>query len=117
MRIIYANDVAVKAIESGNINPWPDGSIFAKAAWWQQIEKDGTIRIGKFAQIEFMIKDAKKYAGTYGWGWARWRGDDLKPYGKDVHFENECMTCHRPVKNNDYVFTASLQLNDLRLTK
>jgi hypothetical protein len=117
MRIIYANDVAVKAIESGNINPWPDGSIFAKAAWWQQIEKDGTIRIGKFAQIEFMIKDAKKYAGTYGWGWARWRGDDLKPYGKDVHFGNECMTCHRPVKNTDYVFTAPLQLNDLRLTK
>ena len=117
MRIIYANDVAVKAIESGKINPWPDGSIFAKAAWWQQVEKDGTIRMGNFAQVEFMIKDAKKYAGTDGWGWARWRGDDLKPYGNGVHFDNECTTCHRPTKKNDYVFTAPLQLNDLRVTK
>ncbi len=117
MRIVFANDVAVKAIESGKINPWPDGTIFAKAAWWQQVDKDGTVRMGNFAQVEFMIKDAKKYAGTDGWGWARWRGYDLKPYGNTAHFDNECTTCHRPEKNYDFVFTAPLQLKALHATK
>ena len=29
---------------------------------------------------------ANKYSTTLGWGWARWRGADLKPYGKDAAF-------------------------------
>lgn len=114
MRIIYGNDVAIEAIRTGHTNPWPDGTVFAKTAWWQQFEKDGIVRQGQFIQVEFMIKDAKKYAATEGWGWARWRGNDLTPYGKDAQFTQECVTCHRPMKDNDYVFTepvyASLTL-------
>ena len=35
MREILGNDVAVKAIADGHINPWPDGTAFAKVAWQQ----------------------------------------------------------------------------------
>lgn len=40
-RFILGNDVAVKAAESGNISPWPDGARFAKIAWQQELGTDG----------------------------------------------------------------------------
>lgn len=110
MRIIFGNSIAVEAIKAHHTNPWPDGTIFAKTAWKQQVQPDGTIAAGDFVQVEFMIKDAKKYAAAKGWGWARWKGDHLKPYGENAVFVQECITCHRPVKDNDYVFTTPLAL-------
>ncbi|XZF15808.1 cytochrome P460 family protein [Chitinophagaceae bacterium MMS25-I14] len=111
MRIIYGNDVAVKAIEENHINPWPEGTVFAKAAWKDQKDKEGNISTGAFWQVEFMIKDSKKYAATRGWGWGRWRGTTLTPYGKDASFTNECTTCHEPMKSNDFVFSYPLHLS------
>jgi Haem-binding domain/Cytochrome P460 len=35
MREILGNDVAIKAIAEHHINPWPDGTAFAKVAWQQ----------------------------------------------------------------------------------
>ncbi|MBC9911103.1 cytochrome P460 family protein [Chitinophaga varians] len=105
MRIIYGNEIAVKAILECKTNPWPDGSIFAKAAWKQQTNADGSITAGDFVQVEFMIKDAHKYATTAGWGWARWRGPSLKPYGDKAIFTAACISCHTPQRDNDYVFT------------
>lgn len=113
MRVIFANDVAVKAIEDQHTDPWPDGVVFAKVAWKEKTDGNGNITPGEFYQAEFMIKDSKKYADTKGWGWARWRGMDLKPYGKNAGFTNECISCHAPQKDNDYVFTAPLNLTTL----
>jgi hypothetical protein len=108
LRIILGNDVAMKAIADHRTNPWPDGTTFAKAAWLQQPDENGDIRTGAFIQVEFMIKDAHRYASTQGWGFARWRGTDLKPYGKDAAFTNECTGCHAPLRHNDYVYSFPL---------
>jgi len=116
MRIIFGNDVVIKAISEKNTNPWPDGAVFAKAAWKQQVDANGNIATGQFIQVEFMIKDQKKYASTAGWGWARWRGDDLKPYGDGASFDRECISCHQPVKKSDYVFTTPFRLNVENIT-
>ena len=110
MRIIYGNDIAVNAIKNKQINPFPDGTVLVKAAWQEQLGKDGIAHTGQFIQVEFMIKDSKKYATTDGWGWARWKGAELKPYGSNASFTTECTSCHKPVENNDYVFTAPLDL-------
>ena len=99
---------AMKAIAENNIHPWPDGATFAKGAWAQQVDANGDTKTGAFIQVEFMIKDSSKYAATKGWGFARWRGDDLKPYGKDEHFASECVGCHNPLRDNDYVYTLPL---------
>jgi Haem-binding domain/Cytochrome P460 len=107
-RFVLGNEIAVQAAESGHISPWPDGTRFAKIAWQQQPGGDGMVYPGKFVQVELMIKDAKKYASTEGWGWGRWRGFDLKPYGADSHFEDECTGCHQPVKGDDYVYTPPI---------
>jgi mono/diheme cytochrome c family protein len=109
MRVILANDVAIQAIAQNHINPWPDGTAFAKVAWLEQADERGVVRPGRFYQVEFMIRDSQKYAGTLGWGWARWRGEDLKPYGRDKNFTSECVGCHNPLRNTDHVFTAPIR--------
>jgi hypothetical protein len=69
----------------------------------------GATRTGPFKQVEFMIKDSKKYASTIGWGFARWRGADLQPFGADANFANGCVGCHNPMRNNDFVFTMPIK--------
>ncbi len=113
MRAILGNDTAVRAIRSGQTNPWPDGTTFAKIAWEARDDGQGQIRPGAFWQVEFMIRDAKKFASTKGWGWARWRGDGLIPYGKDAGFSTECVGCHTPMRDHDYVFTMPLGVKQL----
>ena len=106
IRIITGNEIAITALRAGK-NPLPDGSVLAKVAW--KTEKHPNFPVatepGAFVQVEFMVKDAKKYKDTGGWGFARFVGNDLKPYGKDAGFVADCFGCHIPVAKNDYLFT------------
>ncbi len=109
LRVILGNDTAIKAIAENHINPWPDGTTFAKVAWFEREDPQGSVRAGAFWQVEFMIRDSRRFAATKGWGWARWRGAGLTPYGKDASFSSECIGCHTPVRNSDYVFTKPIR--------
>lgn len=107
LRVILGNDTAVRAARAGNTRPWPDGAILGKLVW-----KDATLDSwekaivpGEFVHAEFMLKDTAQWPDTGGWGFARWKGMDQQPYGKDASFVQECFGCHTPVKDNDYVFT------------
>lgn len=104
LRVILGNDVAVKAARAGKTMPWPDGAILGKVVW-KDTELDNwkaATAPGKFIHAEFMFKDSKKYAETYGWGWARWVGLEQKPFDKGAQV---CTSCHTPVKERDWVFT------------
>jgi len=114
LRVILGNDVAIKAIAESRINPWPDGTIFAKVAWRKQPDESGIQQSGEFLQVAFMIKSAEKYASTAGWGWAEWVGADLKPYGDSPGFAGECVACHMPLSKNDYVFTMPIRSREPR---
>ncbi|MGA3047542.1 MAG: cytochrome P460 family protein [Terracidiphilus sp.] len=107
-RFILGNDIAVRAAREGAMSPWPDGARFAKIAWQQELGADGLVTPGKFIQVELMVKDANRYKSTDGWGWGRWRGLDLKPYGNYSRFTVECTGCHLPVAGNDYVYTLPM---------
>jgi len=113
LRLIMGNDIAVRAARSGRIDPWPNGSRFAKIAWQQESASDGLIHPGGFVQVEFMVKDARLYRQTAGWGWGRWRGLNLTPYGNDAKFTGECVSCHMPLKGADYVYTLPLTRADV----
>ena len=106
IRVILGNPIAVKSMHD-RIRPIPDGAVLAKVAW--TIRKHPKFPVATepdtFAQVEFMVKDAVKYKTTGGWGYARFVGSDYKPYGKDANFVQECVGCHTPVKDNDYLFT------------
>ncbi len=55
-----------------------------------------------------MLKDASLYKHQEGWGWGRWLGTNLKPFGTDIHFVNNCTGCHQPVRGDDYVYTLPI---------
>lgn len=104
IRVILGNDVAVKAARSGETNKWPDGAIIGKVVWkavdlesWKAAKKPSDL-----VHAEFMFKDSKQYADTYGWGWARWVGLNKEPFNKGAQ---SCIGCHTPVEDNDWVFT------------
>jgi len=108
VRMITGNDIAVRAAAERKISPWPDGAVFAKISAQAVDDGQGHVHAGKFIQVEFMVKDHAKYAKTEGWGFARFRGADLKPYGQDAHFDGECAGCHKPMRDNDYVYTMPI---------
>ncbi|MCQ6957005.1 heme-binding domain-containing protein [Mucilaginibacter aquariorum] len=109
MRVIFGNDIAVNAAKNGQTRPWPDGARLAKALWTQLVDTAGNTRTGAFVQVDLMIKNAQKYASTGGWGFARFKTLKLAPYGKTTMFASECINCHRPMKNNDFVFTVPVK--------
>jgi len=109
IRVILGNAAATQAIRDHRIAPWPDGAALAKVAWTASADPDGGARAGDFWQVEFMFKDRQRYASSIGWGFARWRGADLRPYGKDASFAQECVGCHAPLKDSDFVFTRPIQ--------
>jgi hypothetical protein len=114
LRAVLGNARAVRAIIEADIDPWPDGAALAKVAWLGRPAADGVTEAGAFHQVEFMFKDRKRYAKTAGWGFARWRGADLTPYGRDANFTDECVGCHAPVRDDDYVFTTPIQRGSRR---
>ncbi|WP_312509113.1 heme-binding domain-containing protein [Chryseobacterium culicis] len=117
IRVIYGNDIAVKAVETENFHPWPEGSIVVKSVWKQQELPDGEIRPGKFINAQFMVKDSKHYQDTEGWGFAKFSGDELHPTGKTASFAKEsCIACHRQLaEKTGYLFDVPMKVNTQRL--
>ncbi|RXM38345.1 cytochrome P460 [Chryseobacterium sp. CH21] len=117
IRVIYGNDIAVKAVETDNFHPWPDGSIVVKSVWKQEELPNGEIRPGKFINAQFMVKDSRQYQDTEGWGFAKFSGDELHPTGKTASFAKEsCIACHRQLaEKTGYLFDVPMKVNTQRL--
>ena len=105
---VLANDVAIRAYEAGKL-PFPDGSIIA-AVHYKYVPSDENNKIfgkiqsfvaGPPTNIQFEVKDSKKYAATGGWGFAH-----FSPDGKpgDEALLKTCAPCHAKA-SRDFVFT------------
>ena len=108
LRAIIGNPQAIKAIEAGQTNPWPNGAVLGKLVWkaGQDAHWKAAKVPGKFIHAEFMFKDTNKWTDTKGWGWARWVGLEQVPFGKDAESAHSaCIACHTPVAGQDWVFT------------
>ena len=108
LRAILGNDVAIKAYREGKL-PLPDGTIIARLAWSYVPSEENNKVFGRQqsfvagppTNIQFMVKDSRKYAATGGWGFAQFK--DGKPDDKaDL---KTCFPCHEPIKARDFVFT------------
>ena len=125
MRVILANPVMTKAYRAGipaNGKPFPDGSKIAKIEWRPRKITDPPFSAatpdtvpGSLAVVEFIEKDAKRFADSNGWGYAMFDYDaasdtftsgtlaDKPPQGNDA----KCgTTCHKLAAAKDYIFTA-----------
>ena len=107
---------AYRAGVPGNGKAFPDGAKMAKIHW--SPKKLGTFPAamvpGTLHDIDFMVKDSKRFADTGGWGYAVFDYDtksdtftpgtsaDNPPQANDA----KCgFACHTIVKTRDYVFT------------
>jgi len=124
IRIKLGNDLVIKAYRDG-MRPFPDGAVIARLAYAQVAseESNAVIRAeaerrglspeaitkllaassvaGPPTNVQFMVKDAKKYGSTGGWGFAQFTNG--KPDGEALH--QTCFSCHEPGKDRDFVFT------------
>jgi hypothetical protein len=105
VRAIVGNTTAIHAGREGKILPWPDGSIIGKLSWKEKTHPQWPQAVvpGEFAGAEAMVKDAKKYAATGGWGFGHWEGTTLVM--NDEKATATCFACHTVMKDKDYVFT------------
>jgi hypothetical protein len=108
IRAILGNDAAIMAYREGKL-PFPDGSIIARLAWNYVPSEENDKVFGRAqsfvagspTNLQFMVKDSKKYAATGGWGFAQF--NDGKP--AEAALLKTCFPCHEPAKSNDFVFT------------
>ena len=116
---ILANPVMIDAYRAGvpgNGKPFPEGSKMAKIHWSpKKLETFPAATVpGTLHDIDFMVKDSKRFADSGGWGYAVFDYDaksdtftpgtlaDNPPQGNDA----KCgFACHTIVKTRDYVFT------------
>jgi hypothetical protein len=107
MHTIYVNAKALPTLKAGGPLPYPDGSVFADDVHEFSV-KDGSFVEGHKKAVTVMVKDAKKYATTGGWGFQVWAGGDpSKPLVPDsAHAIQACFVCHTPQKAEDYTFST-----------
>jgi hypothetical protein len=102
MHNVHVNSAAEAALQ--NRGPYPDGTIFVTDLHDFTVS-DGSYVMGALKGIAVMVKDAKKYAATGGWGFQLFAGGDpKKPIVTDA--ANQCFACHVPQKKQDYVYST-----------
>jgi len=102
------NDVAIKAYRQGKV-PFPDGTIIAALHWTNVPSEENNKVFGQVqsfvpgppTNVQFMIKDSKKYAATGGWGFGHFNKDGT--LGNDALMKT-CFPCHAKA-SRDLVFT------------
>ena len=116
---ILANPVMINAYLAGipgNGKPFPDGAKMAKIHWNpKKMETFPAATVpGTQHDVDFMVKDSKRFADSGGWGYGVFDYDAASntfapgtltgkpPQGNDA----KCgYACHTSVKTRDYVFT------------
>jgi Cytochrome P460 len=123
IRAKLGNDLAIHAFREKKI-PFPDGAMIARLAWKQVQSEvnnsafrrdpsaedlsptalgnllDTSFAAGPPTNVQFMIKDSKKYASTGGWGFFQFTN------GRPDHVvQSSCFACHAPERVTDFVFT------------
>lgn len=108
---MYANEVAVNSAKSGEL---ADGSIITMEVYKTEVDEngepvagpDGVFKKSKLAAVAVMEKrsnwdeaySADERAGN--WGFALY-----DPAGNPKDNDLDCASCHKPLANQDYMFT------------
>jgi hypothetical protein len=120
MAAILGNPAMIEAFKAGvpgNGKPFPDGAKMAKIHWNPKKNESAPgppLVPSTLHDIDFMVKDSKRFSDSGGWGYAEFEYDtasdtfrpgttaDQPPQGNDA----KCgFACHTIVKKQDYVFT------------
>ena len=120
IEVILANPAMIEGYAAGipgNGKPFADGAKMAKIHWnAKKSDYPGQALVSDtLHDVDFMVKDSKRFADSGGWGWAVFEYDtaseafrpgttaDRPPQANDA----KCgFACHTVAKDRDYVFTA-----------
>ncbi len=120
IEVIVANPAMIEGYDAGipgNGKPFPDGAKMAKIHWnAKKSDAPGQALVSDtLHDVDFMVKDSRRFADSGGWGWAVFNYDaatgtfapgttaDRPPQANDA----KCgYACHTVVRDKDYVFTA-----------
>jgi hypothetical protein len=120
MAVILGNPVMIRAYQAGipgNGKPFPDGSRMTKIHWVPKMSATApspTSVPGTLHDVDFMVKDSKRFADSGGWGWGAFQYDaatdtftpSTEASQPPQDHDAKCgFACHTIVKNRDYVFT------------
>jgi hypothetical protein len=118
--VIMGNPAMIEAYREGvpgNGKPFPDGARMAKIHWIPKKQEayPGQPTVpGAQHDVDFMVKDSKRFADSGGWGWAAFDYDPASDMFKPSttaskppqEHDAKCgFSCHTIVQNRDYVFT------------
>jgi hypothetical protein len=104
---VLGNDVAINAYREGKL-PFPDGAIIAALHYGHVPSEENNKVVGRrqsfvadaSTNIQFMLKDSKKYAKTGDWAFAHFKDGKLG----DEALMNSCFPCHNQANARDLVF-------------
>jgi hypothetical protein len=117
--VILGNPAMIEAYRAGipaNGKAVPDGAKMAKVHWAPKQNEffPGATVQGSLQNVDFMVKDSKRFVDSGGWGYGAFDYDAVShtfrpansasapPQGNDA----KCgFTCHTAAKATDYVFT------------
>ena len=117
--VIVGNPAMISAYKAGipaNGKAVPDGAKMAKIHWVPKKSEffPNTTVPGVLHDVDFMVKDSKRFADSGGWGYGAFEHDaatdrfrpantsDSPPQANDAKCGS---ACHTVVKNRDFVFT------------
>ena len=120
LAVILGNPTMIEAYRAGipeNGKPFPDGAKMAKIHWTAKKNETAPgqpLVAGTLHDIDFMVKDGKRFADSGGWGYGEFEYDaasdafrpgtltDSPPQANDA----KCgAACHMAAQKRDYVFT------------
>jgi hypothetical protein len=106
--LVYGNAPAVKTMSGGG-HDYPNGAVFVKYGY--ATEEDPLFASSEvpsgLRRMQVMVRDARKYADTDGWGYALFVGDKVSPEWNQ-HSAKACMACHRLAASRGQVFSQPL---------
>jgi len=113
IEVILGNPIMMTASRAGlpaDGKQFPEGARMAKVHWNAKKSAQApspTTVPDTLHDIDFMVKDSKRFADSGGWGYAQFNydaaTDTFMPLGNDA----KCgFACHTIVASKDYVFTS-----------
>ncbi len=98
---LYANPAAMKGYAAGR---FADGSVIAFDLL-EARSADNAVTEGARKVLGVMVKDAKRYAATGGWGFEAFKGGDAAQRAVGANAKTACFDCHTAQKDSDFVFS------------
>jgi hypothetical protein len=117
IKVVVGNPLMIKTYAGGfpaNGQAVPEGAVMAKLIW--SVKDNPSLPGGAkvtdtLKRVQFMVKDAKRFPDTDGWGYADFAYDTpsgtFTGVGNGAAFAKAaCHQCHIRAKARDYVFSA-----------